>query len=333
MTKLPLYQKSVIVGLILSDGHLGFANKHNYSARLGFSQSLAHSPYLFYVFSLLTHYCNNYPALSKSIRRVGSSPTYSLYFHSRSLPCFTELYSMFYVNKVKIIPHNIYDLLTPVALAHLIMGDGSSQGSGLVICTDSFSVQDVVRLMNVLIIRYRLDCTFRDSGGFNRIYIRGCSMSLLRSIVITYFHPSMYYKLGLLSNKPLLNSLSPAASCTTYGCGAKTINIKHSYDTQVNRLASSASAIAVEVLDLETKSITVYTSAKRAADALNLVARTVATRIKTLSLKPIYGRYVIKGINNKNTHHIKNPVFFYSKSGKELIFPSISAANRHFNCK
>jgi hypothetical protein len=44
----------------------------------------------------------------------------SLQFFTRSLPCITELYSLFYVNKVNGIPHNIYDLLTPVALAHII---------------------------------------------------------------------------------------------------------------------------------------------------------------------------------------------------------------------
>ena len=37
-------------------------------------------------------------------------------------------------------PHNIYELLTPIALAHLIMGDGSVSRHGLILCTDSYSV-------------------------------------------------------------------------------------------------------------------------------------------------------------------------------------------------
>lgn len=69
------------------------------------------------------------------------------------MPCLTELHSLFYVNKVKIIPVSIYDLLTPVALSHWIAGDGTHNGNGLIICTDSFSVPDIVRLMNVLMIR------------------------------------------------------------------------------------------------------------------------------------------------------------------------------------
>ena len=54
-----------------------------------------------------------------------------LYFFYRSLPCFTALHAMFYDNNVKVIPYNIYDFLTPVALAHLIMGDGTARPYGL----------------------------------------------------------------------------------------------------------------------------------------------------------------------------------------------------------
>jgi hypothetical protein len=43
---------------------------------------------------------------------------YGVQFFTRVLPCFTELHNLFYVNKVKIIPNNFYELLTPVALAH-----------------------------------------------------------------------------------------------------------------------------------------------------------------------------------------------------------------------
>src|SRR4051812_34204473 len=99
------------------------------------------------------------------------------------MPCITELHSLFYLNKVKVIPSNIYDLLTPVALAHLIMGDGSAKQYSLRICTDSYSIQDVVRLMNVLIIRYELDCTLRfHTPTQPRIHIKQNSIQKLRAI-------------------------------------------------------------------------------------------------------------------------------------------------------
>ena len=93
----------------------------------------------------------------------------------------------FYPNGVQIIPDNIYQLLTSVALAHLIMGDGFAECHGLIICTNSYSIEDVVWLMNVLMIRYRLECTLRlhrqnNKNGYE-IYIRQRSMPLLRTIV------------------------------------------------------------------------------------------------------------------------------------------------------
>ena len=109
----------------------------------------------------------------------------------------TELHSLFYPNGVKIVPHNIYELLTPVALAHLIMGDGSVSRHGLIICTDSYTIPEIVRLINVLMIRYRLDCWLRNHTQTQpRIYISQSSMPLLRIIVTPYFHPSMLYKIG-----------------------------------------------------------------------------------------------------------------------------------------
>ena len=119
------------------------------------------------------------------------------------MPCLTELHSLFYLNGVKIIPNNIFELLTSVALAHIIMGDGSVQRSGLIICTDSYTVQDVVRLINVLMIKYRLDCWLRNHTPTQpRIYISQSSMPLLRTIVFPYMHSSMLYKLKSSFSNP-----------------------------------------------------------------------------------------------------------------------------------
>lgn len=203
MIKLAPFQYSVIVGVLLSDGWLTLSTEKSLNARLGLKQSLAHSYYVSFVFNQLSHYCVSAPSLTSGTR--AGKLLYGVQFFTRSLPCFTELYSLFYPNKIKVIPVNIYDLLTPVALAHLIMGDGESRTSGLVLCTNSFTVQDVVRLMNVLIIRYRLGCVLRLKNQNKKIgyliYIRQDSMPLLRSIVTPYLHPSMYYKLKIGTGK------------------------------------------------------------------------------------------------------------------------------------
>jgi hypothetical protein len=81
------------------------------------------------------------------------------------------------------------------------MGDGAARAHGLIICTDSFSIEEVVGLINVLTIRYRLECTLRyHTPTYPRIYIRQRSMPLLRNIVIPHMHSSMLYKLGNKKN-------------------------------------------------------------------------------------------------------------------------------------
>ena len=127
--------------------------------------------------------------------------TYGLQFSTRRYPCLNELYQSFYKNKIKIIPHNIYDLLTPIALAHWIMGDGAKRNKGLVLCTDSFSISDVVRLSNVLRIKYGLNTIITGfTNNKPRIYILPESMPNLIKLVKYYILKSFWYKLHLDAN-------------------------------------------------------------------------------------------------------------------------------------
>ena len=105
---------------------------------------------------------------------------------------------MFYVNKVKRVREDIYNLLTPVPLAHLLMGDGSAKQYGLLLCVDSYSIVKVVRLMNVLLIKYNLESTLRyHTPTQPRIYIRQRSMPILRELVKDHIIESMMYKIGV----------------------------------------------------------------------------------------------------------------------------------------
>lgn len=162
MVKLPNFQFSVIVGIMLSDDLSLSRNNRYKNAHLSFKQSLGNSGYLWFTFSLLAHYCSSSPKLTTSLRN--GVYNYGLEFFTRALPCFTELHPLFYPNGIKEIPQNIYELLTPIALAHLIMGDRVARPYGLQICTDSYSLPCTVRLMNAIIMRYGLDCTLHTKG-------------------------------------------------------------------------------------------------------------------------------------------------------------------------
>lgn len=94
--------------------------------------------------------------------------------------CFTEIYSMFYVENEKVVPYNIYSILTPLG------GSGSIrlQWRGLMFYTDCINVVDVVKLVNVLIVKYRLQCNLVLVKNKLIIYIayRSSMYTLIRII-------------------------------------------------------------------------------------------------------------------------------------------------------
>jgi hypothetical protein len=93
----------------------------------------------------------------------------------------------------------IYDLLTPIGLAYLIMGDGSfhRRDGYVILCTEGFTNADNSRLMEVLISKFGLSCRIENLKGSSRIVIRKASIDLLRSLVLPYMIPSMHYRVGV----------------------------------------------------------------------------------------------------------------------------------------
>jgi hypothetical protein len=78
------------------------------------------------------------------------------------------------------------------------MCDGSNEKGGLVLCTDSFTLEDVCTLISLLYYNFGFKCTLREKNlakGQYRIYIRTESMSKLRKNVLPYMHPFFYPKL------------------------------------------------------------------------------------------------------------------------------------------
>lgn len=76
------------------------------------------------------------------------------------------------------------------------MGDGAIRNKGLILCTDSFTLRDVVLLMNVLKIKYDINISIHIDYKRPRIYILPDSMPKLRKLVNLYILPSMQYKLN-----------------------------------------------------------------------------------------------------------------------------------------
>jgi hypothetical protein len=79
------------------------------------------------------------------------------------------------------------------------MCDGyySNRDGLVVLCTDSFSFEDTLVLMNVLINKFKLNCRTEPKGANFRIVIKKSSIKDLQSLVAKYIIPSIQYKIGM----------------------------------------------------------------------------------------------------------------------------------------
>lgn len=89
--------------------------------------------------------------------------------------------------------------MTPLALAIWIIDDGGWAKPGVRISTNSFKLEEVQFLANLLKKLFDLNCTVQNinTSGQYSIYIKGESILKLRKLILPYVIPSMRYKLGL----------------------------------------------------------------------------------------------------------------------------------------
>ena len=194
---------SIIIGSLLGDGHLEKRNR-GIGTRIKFEQSNKNVEYLMWFHSYFSTrgYCNiNKPELKKRIRKNGE-----IYFHysinTYTFSSFNWIHDMFYMcsegKYVKIIPHNIEQYLTPLALAIWFMDDGSKLKKGAKIATNCFTYEELSQLCEILKNKFNLTVTIH-SGGKNKgytLYISSQSMPTFSNIVKPKMLPTLYYKLG-----------------------------------------------------------------------------------------------------------------------------------------
>jgi hypothetical protein len=207
--KIPSKVMEIITGELLGDGYINYnirtTGKHN--GRLEFTFSAKNIEYAKYLkYKALDFICTDSELTPwPNPKKTNKKPT-QYWFCTKSLPIFRELHTFWYKkinNKLKkVLPSNIEELITPVSLAHWIMGDGYSANGGVKICTDNFSEEEVLRLINILNKKFELKCTInrRITSKGNlvwRIYISKLCMEKLKELIIPYFIPEMLYKLSI----------------------------------------------------------------------------------------------------------------------------------------
>lgn len=206
IVSIPPQMEGIFVGIIISTDGWQQINKTG-STRQVFKQSMKNIEYFQYVFNKISHYCSSPPFIIKTNQNgqfirdeeIKSNKTYSaIQLSTRSFPCLTKFYQEFYKQggKEKIVPVTLWDSLTYESQAHWICCDGTYK-SGIILQTDSFSIKEVVFIINIFIIKWNQICNIHYHRGNPVIYITSKSVQSLIPFQIPFIVPSMRYKQGI----------------------------------------------------------------------------------------------------------------------------------------
>jgi hypothetical protein len=106
---------------------------------------------------------------------------------------------MFYKKGKKYSNKEVEKYWTPLALAIWVMDDGGWAKSGVRLATNSFKLEEIQFLVQILESKFNLNCTIQYLKDIDQysIYIKGSSLITLTNIIKPYLHPSIYHKLNL----------------------------------------------------------------------------------------------------------------------------------------
>jgi hypothetical protein len=193
------YQKEVLVGFLLGDGFLERRGNAR-ATSLKVCQSLKQLEFVEWLHKIFINFTRTPPRI-KTRQRNGKQ-NFEVVFNTLSHPCFNYFHTLFYPSGKKVIPENIDQFLTPTALTVWFMGDGSVKSKecrGRILNTQSFSREEIDRLIIILKDKFDLKSNIRSQKDGLQIYISGKSAEILNALLKDNILPSFYYKLPLKS--------------------------------------------------------------------------------------------------------------------------------------
>lgn len=302
-----------ITGDLLGDGHIRLStsqssnkNQSYKTGRLEFTFSTQNLMYLNYLkFNIYKSICTK----TKGTPYPKDNPT-QYWFSTKKMPIFLDIHSKWYitnpeydmdlnnidVNKkvlkyIKILPDNIYDLITPISIAHWIMGDGYFTGTTSYICTDNFTKNEVIILQKIFKDKFNIDVKLKtrwytlsnnEEKISYRLKILPKDLNKLILLIKPHVITEMYYKLGFSHLKPL--SKNPALQTGDNKLSTIINNIKNTisddvYIYNMNKLmpalrAGSRASAAITSKDnvyiYNDKDIQIFNSKKACMDQLGI---------------------------------------------------------------
>lgn len=199
--KLSEYQREIVIGLLLGDGHLETQNDGR-TYRLKIEHTFWQKEYTDWLYRVFERWVLTPP---QEKRQIVKGVEYCKYWFSTvSHGAFRFYGQQFYRDKRKILPSLIRKWLTPMVIAIWFMGDGSIKSKrhkALIINTQGFAKNEILILIDILENKFNVKANLRKQRNLYQILVTGESAKRFSEIIKPYILPSMMYKLGLLGNK------------------------------------------------------------------------------------------------------------------------------------
>ena len=153
-------QHNVIIGILLGDGNL---RKRGKNTLFRTEHSERQKEYLFWIHDLFSEFTFSKP--TSYIHKNHKYASYSVTTFAH--PMFNYYYNLFYKNGRKQVNEKILDQITPQSLAMWVSDDGSYCKSikDLILCTNSFSLEEHKLMQKYFLEKWGLHCSIRFRDG------------------------------------------------------------------------------------------------------------------------------------------------------------------------
>ncbi|MFA5877733.1 MAG: LAGLIDADG endonuclease [Candidatus Paceibacterota bacterium] len=195
----PPHQLDVIIGSLLGDARLecrSIGLRNPITARLRVHHGEKQKEYVFWKYKALQNLTLKMPQESSWNNPKRDLHEVSWYFHTKSTEELGIIHSRFYKNGVKILPEDIFDVLTPQMMAVWFMDDGSNVGESFTLSTHSFSLEEQMRIIGYLKRQYVITATLVKDRMKFKIGIGRNDYDRFVDIVRPFIIPSMIYKIA-----------------------------------------------------------------------------------------------------------------------------------------
>ena len=204
---------SLLVGSLLGDAH-GEREKSG-GVRFRFRQSVVRKDYIFWLHNFLhtRGYCSNLlPVLYT--QKTGDKVLDYYRFGSYRFTSLMWLYKTFYNNKKnKVIPENIADLLTPLALAIWIASSSKVINDKVVLSTEISRERDINILVLTLKDSFGLVCSIHKCReNYYNLTLDKKYVKILQTIVAPYSIPGSKERIGFIYISKYYYEITPSNS-------------------------------------------------------------------------------------------------------------------------